>query len=174
MIRRPPRSPRTDTLFPYTTLFRSPARLDRARARERRDVGRTLIDLDLETGDRRFRRPVEGAGDRLRRRAGRRIDRRQAGAPVSAVVTDRRRPCLAGDQRAVQFLLCLRHPQWIAPDRRIVGPAGGNAVASRRRRNGGGAFPDEFDQLAIRPVDAVDAVGSRCTSRSGEALYRSL
>src|SRR3546814_5432769 len=24
MIRRPPRTPRTDTLFPYTTLFRSP------------------------------------------------------------------------------------------------------------------------------------------------------
>src|SRR3546814_7857561 len=30
MIRRPPRSTRTDTLFPYTTLFRSPEyRLDR-------------------------------------------------------------------------------------------------------------------------------------------------
>src|SRR3546814_6519163 len=29
MIRRPPRSTRTDTLFPYTTLFRSPrVRLD--------------------------------------------------------------------------------------------------------------------------------------------------
>src|SRR3546814_11817777 len=27
MIRRPPRSTRTDTLFPYTTLFRSPAML---------------------------------------------------------------------------------------------------------------------------------------------------
>src|SRR3546814_15938734 len=26
MIRRPPRSTRTDTLFPYTTLFRSPGR----------------------------------------------------------------------------------------------------------------------------------------------------
>src|SRR3546814_3060370 len=26
MIRRPPRSTRTDTLFPYTTLFRSPIR----------------------------------------------------------------------------------------------------------------------------------------------------
>src|SRR3546814_20039394 len=26
MIRRPPRSTRTDTLFPYTTLFRSPSR----------------------------------------------------------------------------------------------------------------------------------------------------
>src|SRR3546814_12106339 len=28
MIRRPPRSTRTDTLFPYTTLFRSPLRRD--------------------------------------------------------------------------------------------------------------------------------------------------
>src|SRR3546814_14878401 len=28
MIRRPPRSTRTDTLFPYTTLFRSPAIFD--------------------------------------------------------------------------------------------------------------------------------------------------
>src|SRR3546814_3488087 len=27
MLRRPPRSTRTDTLFPYTTLFRSPALL---------------------------------------------------------------------------------------------------------------------------------------------------
>src|SRR3546814_1684380 len=27
MIRRPPRSTRTDTLFPYTTLFRSPSRI---------------------------------------------------------------------------------------------------------------------------------------------------
>src|SRR3546814_15064465 len=33
MIRRPPRSTRTDTLFPYTTLFRSPGR---ARADGRR------------------------------------------------------------------------------------------------------------------------------------------
>src|SRR3546814_19673431 len=37
MIRRPPRSTRTDTLFPYTTLFRSaPARLHRF---PRRDAG---------------------------------------------------------------------------------------------------------------------------------------
>src|SRR3546814_12270561 len=28
MIRRPPRSTRTDTLFPYTTLFRSTARIE--------------------------------------------------------------------------------------------------------------------------------------------------
>src|SRR3546814_6627505 len=36
MIRRPPRSTRTDTLFPYTTLFRSP------RASER-PVGRAAV-----------------------------------------------------------------------------------------------------------------------------------
>src|SRR3546814_16061402 len=36
MIRRPPRSTRTDTLFPYTTLFRSEPRLGLAMARERR------------------------------------------------------------------------------------------------------------------------------------------
>src|SRR3546814_4018857 len=33
MIRRPPRSTRTDTLFPYTTLFRSQTRADRAPGR---------------------------------------------------------------------------------------------------------------------------------------------
>src|SRR3546814_8380517 len=34
MIRRPPRSTRTDTLFPYTTLFRSQQRGSRGRPRE--------------------------------------------------------------------------------------------------------------------------------------------
>src|SRR3546814_17414881 len=44
MIRRPPRSTRTDTLFPYTTLFRS----DRADRRQRDDAG-----ADRRFGDRR-------------------------------------------------------------------------------------------------------------------------
>src|SRR3546814_4454548 len=34
MIRRPPRSTRTDTLFPYTTLFRSPVTQSGAVAQE--------------------------------------------------------------------------------------------------------------------------------------------
>src|SRR3546814_19530008 len=38
MIRRPPRSTRTDTLFPYTTLFRSASRHPRERG---------LMDLEL-------------------------------------------------------------------------------------------------------------------------------
>src|SRR3546814_14084590 len=33
MLRRPPRSTRTDTLFPYTTLFRSPPRLSQTGGR---------------------------------------------------------------------------------------------------------------------------------------------
>src|SRR3546814_5582853 len=36
MIRRPPRSTRTDTLFPYTTLFRSPGCARQAPDRPRR------------------------------------------------------------------------------------------------------------------------------------------
>src|SRR3546814_12388644 len=36
MIRRPPRSTRTDTLFPYTTLFRSPGS---SRGRRRGEIG---------------------------------------------------------------------------------------------------------------------------------------
>src|SRR3546814_4281403 len=42
MIRRPPRSTRTDTLFPYTTLFRSTKR----RANQRRFARRRRSDLD--------------------------------------------------------------------------------------------------------------------------------
>src|SRR3546814_8950449 len=34
MIRRPPRSTRHDTLFPYTTLFRSPGMLDQEKAHD--------------------------------------------------------------------------------------------------------------------------------------------
>src|SRR3546814_11876882 len=37
MTRRPPRSTRTDTLFPYTTLFRSTAKVSRSS----RDLGKT-------------------------------------------------------------------------------------------------------------------------------------
>src|SRR3546814_8879507 len=64
MIRRPPRSTRTDTLFPYTTLFRSldHDREDRGPSR-RPGLGATLIaclgPLDLE---RTVRRPHH-AGD---------------------------------------------------------------------------------------------------------------
>src|SRR3546814_16769762 len=49
MIRRPPRSTRTDTLFPYTTLFRAPDRRPAARrsdqAHRRRNQRVELVRL---------------------------------------------------------------------------------------------------------------------------------
>src|SRR3546814_1660653 len=58
MIRRPPRSTRTDTLFPYTTLFRSlPAQhgargeIRRPRSRAAAETGRSCGDGDADRGD---------------------------------------------------------------------------------------------------------------------------
>src|SRR3546814_3151638 len=48
MIRRPPRSTRTDTLFPYTTLFRSVAR--RARRGQCRQPRAGLVGGDDRSG----------------------------------------------------------------------------------------------------------------------------
>src|SRR3546814_12754028 len=45
MIRRPPRSTRTDTLFPYTTLFRSVASIGRVKADPEQDDTHILIGL---------------------------------------------------------------------------------------------------------------------------------
>src|SRR3546814_2945585 len=50
MIRRPPRSTRTDTLFPYTTLFRSFPYLDARRARLPR-LRRRLLGSGACAGD---------------------------------------------------------------------------------------------------------------------------
>src|SRR3546814_16424789 len=75
MIRRPPRSTRTDTLFPYTTLFRSApdvaaaqARLDKAKL----DLARTVI-----------RAPVDGIVTNRQVQVGQRI---AAGAPIMVIV----------------------------------------------------------------------------------------
>src|SRR3546814_10891844 len=55
MIRRPPRSTRTDTLFPYTTLFRSPGNaIDGEAGADRGDPG--AVGLDHE-------RPAAVLGD---------------------------------------------------------------------------------------------------------------
>src|SRR3546814_7402004 len=47
MIRRPPRSTRTDTLFPYTTLFRSRERPRRARPLSRNQDHHRLYHRDF-------------------------------------------------------------------------------------------------------------------------------
>src|SRR3546814_4874775 len=81
MIRRPPRSTRTDTLFPYTTLFRSPVPLDAG-------------DVQIEgRRRRRARRPMAGA-----RRKGPPQTARREGRPGA----DRRYPgrAVPGQQRS--------------------------------------------------------------------------
>src|SRR3546814_18375331 len=52
MIRRPPRSTRTDTLFPYTTLFRS------VRVVVHKVLGATSLDEKLVDADRPKRPPL--------------------------------------------------------------------------------------------------------------------
>src|SRR3546814_8066173 len=61
MIRRPPRSTRTDTLFPYTTLFRSPVRSRLGGARH----ARLYPPAPVLEGRARLDRPPRG----FRRRA---------------------------------------------------------------------------------------------------------
>src|SRR3546814_2377128 len=51
MIRRPPRSTRTDTLFPYTTLFRS---ITRAQQREGSVDSLDLLDAERTLADARI------------------------------------------------------------------------------------------------------------------------
>src|SRR3546814_9442474 len=66
MIRRPPRSTRTDTLFPYTTLFRSTVGA----------VGFDLHDLGPEKFPRRgLHRILRPGGEILRERTGHRAER---------------------------------------------------------------------------------------------------
>src|SRR3546814_17189628 len=71
MIRRPPRSTRTDTLFPYTTLFRSGADRDqrnRLVARSKTDGGDLRLVTDLhdeerhQRGEERAETPVAAVG----------------------------------------------------------------------------------------------------------------
>src|SRR3546814_14272962 len=77
MIRRPPRSTRTDTLFPYTTLFRSPDELLRGAARNGKDkiVDGCRVRLGADRPD-KFRRAtiLTGIVSLRRRGAARQVD----------------------------------------------------------------------------------------------------
>src|SRR3546814_16128192 len=75
MIRRPPRSTRTDTLFPYTTLFRSARRGEHTGAVAARDRRRSIDAAAIDDDDLRvdvlaLQRPEE------HRQVGRLVERR--------------------------------------------------------------------------------------------------
>src|SRR3546814_11989233 len=70
MIRRPPRSTRTDTLFPYTTLFRSAWQFIQANAAWRHDLTQALFgpagdgSFTFDRGD-GHREPLYASGEGL-------------------------------------------------------------------------------------------------------------
>src|SRR3546814_11662321 len=81
MIRRPPRSTRTDTLFPYTTLFRSQGALSAAGGDLRQGIGGG--EADHRRAERRpHRHHLSGAGDLLADDGG--------GTPAAVVLPARR------------------------------------------------------------------------------------
>src|SRR3546814_4206788 len=113
MVRRPPRSTRTDTLFPYTTLFRS-GRPESDEGHEARAPAEGGIEGAAE------QRPKHGAerpaDSDIAHQAGR-LSRR------SHVADDRHRHRIAGDDRPLQHA-----EQQKAPD------VGGEQATQRRER----------------------------------------
>src|SRR3546814_7438768 len=68
MRRRPPRSTRTDTLFPYTTLFRSfDVGLEVAPGHGRSDPGRARVFPESPASPRRFDQPAARRSAQVRR-----------------------------------------------------------------------------------------------------------
>src|SRR3546814_18468822 len=66
MIRRPPRSTRTDTRFPYTTLFRSKGRITlRSMLPRRDDVRRSVLPILRGTGIGAFFGTLPGTGQTI-------------------------------------------------------------------------------------------------------------
>src|SRR3546814_11597647 len=96
MIRRPPRSTRTDTLFPYTTLFRSVA-ADEAR----------LLNREMAAGKGQFagERPV-ARGDAQRHPFQRRVDRASDRTDGQVEPLARRAPARATSEERLFRIEC--------------------------------------------------------------------
>src|SRR3546814_5326153 len=93
MIRRPPRSTRTDTLFPYTTLFRSPGTTV-SRRRPRTD---TMMKTGLSTAE-NSRRLSREAAAQLREIAHELRNPLNALTAIAEIFRDQRFGPLPGDK----------------------------------------------------------------------------
>src|SRR3546814_13241927 len=95
MIRRPPRSTRTDTLFPYTTLFRSPSQGEEPRQKRAASAApaatRQSNDPALHALPRTHRPLPRIRAAALRERAG--VRRRAGGADARRQRGHRQREC---------------------------------------------------------------------------------
>src|SRR3546814_16642188 len=93
MIRRPPRSTRTDTLFPYTTLFRSHAQrgvIDRDRLPVERQRSIGPVDREREIEARAEGKLFERTRHRFGRAAPEREIDPRAGLEIAEVDRDRK------------------------------------------------------------------------------------
>src|SRR3546814_11481664 len=112
MMRRPPRSTRTDTLFPYTTLFRS--HLASRKSRQTKDT------LEL--------------GSRLPARSESAEEARDIRAPrlarIAAFHYDQRRPAARGDVGREPAIVRRHAPK---PGQRSAGPGIGALPAAQQR-----------------------------------------
>src|SRR3546814_2527857 len=100
MIRRPPRSTRTDTLFPYTTLFRSAGAISaRQPVLSRRHGGAAGIDEPAAVADATAALPARRLYQEVARRsvgAGLSLQRTRTQGRVRLQLTRRRRPAGRG------------------------------------------------------------------------------
>src|SRR3546814_8102617 len=158
MIRRPPRSTRTDTLFPYTTLFRSASAssaaalpssvtglLDRRRAGQllAKLFEQVLVDLDLGApfglgGELGHQLVAAGRPKRLRdRRDACRLDILGAGA-VDLAERDHHPAEIAGDFERLAAVLRPRAAQCEFGRNRpaVLAAFGAHAARSAGRRGG--------------------------------------
>src|SRR3546814_4914433 len=102
MIRRPPGSTRTDTLFPYTTLFRSDAR----HLRRHREQAGTASPLRPEPN--RIERN-DGSGERRARRARELYaDRVAALQPAGGAAAAEIRPCSRSEEHTSELQSLMR------------------------------------------------------------------
>src|SRR3546814_17015793 len=119
MIRRPPRSTRTDTLFPYTTLFRSPVRGTQAGGRKAGGAGSAGTDRGSRHPDalwRSLRRGDRAVADRpMVCRCG------DAGATGDRGGAQRRNPLCSGTLGPALFHLYGEHPALVRPPSVLVG-----------------------------------------------------
>src|SRR3546814_7441886 len=113
MIRRPPRSTRTDSLFPYTTLFRSRTRGWRRRYRSPPPVAQTRSQHALGTGQ-----PAAVAPDRLAQRTSHGLE---AGLDLVEVVLARSEEHTSELQSLMRnsyAVFCLKHKKAHNTDRK--------------------------------------------------------
>src|SRR3546814_10604956 len=141
MIRRPPRSTRTDTLFPYTTLFRSVA----AKIKSRR--GRSPDQRNSAVSGLRPRRPSQ-RGQAIQQRDPERL--RQLGADRGAVVA------VGGEHLALHRVLLGHQHRQVAAEAQVLGNV--TVVVGEGVRHDGDVVAAQGVEEAFRVADAGDRV----------------